>query len=42
MRSEKQPSGHGYFGGNYRRLQEIKTKYDPHGRFDKEFTVERL
>ena len=33
---------YGYFGGNYRRLQKIKTKYDPHGRFDKKFTVERL
>ena len=32
---------YGYFGDNYKRLQEIKTKYDPDGRFDKQFTVAR-
>jgi len=32
---------YGYFGGNYKRLQKIKTLYDPDGRFDKKFTVER-
>jgi hypothetical protein len=32
---------YGYFGDNYSRLQQIKVKYDPEGRFDKNFTVER-
>lgn len=30
---------YGYFGDNYKRLQAIKSKYDPEGRFDKKFTV---
>ncbi len=32
---------YGYFGDNYKRLQQVKAKYDPNGRFDKKFTVER-